>query len=65
MVLEKKEASFKERKQKSTSITLVSKSDKNGRRKGKFQANLRCKYKHKNPKKISKLNSAVHKIYHG
>lgn len=41
MVLEKKEASFKDRKQKSISVTLVSKSDKGSRKKKRRRENDR------------------------
>lgn len=62
MVSEKKEASFRDTKWKSTCITLAPKSDKDSRKRRKLQANLGYKYKHKNPLKNCKLNPTIHKI---
>lgn len=57
MVLEKKEASFKDTKWKSSCTTLAPKSDKDSRKRRKLQANLGYKYKHKNPLKKLQIES--------
>lgn len=61
MVLQKKEAGFKDRKQRSTSTPFASKADKASRKKGELQASLRDKYKQNKPKK-SLANSTQQSI---